>query len=130
MSDVPGRGLGLWVPVSLLKETGLDLIDGIHHLIQIRQHTPLISLVSDNNPWFVENAMKYALSSGRMIEVLINIRREEDRLCVSVCDTGRGIKEEILECLKKGEIYVDGISSHTCVPAPKLLIIFNLAALP
>lgn len=56
---------------------------------------------------FVENAMKYALSSGRMIEVLINIRREEDRLCVSVCDTGRGIKEEILECLKKGEIYVD-----------------------
>lgn len=24
VSDVPGRGLGLWVPVSLLKETGLD----------------------------------------------------------------------------------------------------------
>lgn len=56
---------------------------------------------------FVENAMKYALIPGKTIEVLINIRREEDRLLVSVCDTGRGIKEEILNNIQKGEMYVD-----------------------
>jgi signal transduction histidine kinase len=56
---------------------------------------------------FVENAMKYALKPGEMIEVLINIRKEEQRLLVSVCDTGRGIKPEILEKLQCGEQYVD-----------------------
>lgn len=58
---------------------------------------------------FVENAMKYALVSGAAIEVLINIRRENNRLFLSICDTGRGIKPEILECLQKGEIYVDNM---------------------
>lgn len=56
---------------------------------------------------FVENAMKYALISGETIEVLINIRKDGNRLLISVCDTGRGIKPEILECLQKGEIYKD-----------------------
>lgn len=39
--------------------------------------------------------------------MLINIRREEERLLISVCDTGRGIKPEILACLQKGEVYRD-----------------------
>lgn len=56
---------------------------------------------------FVENAMKYALVPGETIEVLINIRREEDRLLISVCDTGRGIKPEILDCLQQGQAYQD-----------------------
>lgn len=56
---------------------------------------------------FVENAMKYALVSGKTIEVLINIRREEEHLLISVCDTGRGIKPEILDCLQQGEVYRD-----------------------
>lgn len=56
---------------------------------------------------FVENAMKYALIPGKTIEVLINIRSEDDRLLVSICDTGRGIKEDILECIQKGEVYID-----------------------
>ena len=56
---------------------------------------------------FVENAMKYALVSGSTIEVLINIRQEEKHLLISICDTGRGIKPEILDCLKRGEIYRD-----------------------
>lgn len=58
---------------------------------------------------FVENAMKYALIPGKMIEVLINIRKEEERLFISICDTGRGIKGEILKQMQKGEIYVDKI---------------------
>ncbi len=56
---------------------------------------------------FVENAMKYALVSGSAIEVLINIRQEEGHLLISVCDTGRGIKPEILDCLQRGQVYRD-----------------------
>lgn len=56
---------------------------------------------------FVENAMKYALTPGEVIEVLINIRRENDRLLISICDTGSGFKEEVLEYVQRGEIYVD-----------------------
>ena len=56
---------------------------------------------------FVENAMKYALIPGQVIEVLINIREEEGRLLISVCDTGRGIREEILESIQRDEAYVD-----------------------
>lgn len=56
---------------------------------------------------FVENAMKYALVPGTAVEVLINIRREEGHLLISVCDTGRGIKPEILDCLQRGEVYRD-----------------------
>ena len=56
---------------------------------------------------FVENAMKYALIPGQTIEILINIRKEGDKLLISICDTGRGIKEEILKCLQTGEMYLD-----------------------
>ena len=56
---------------------------------------------------FVENAMKYALIPGEMIEILINIRSEDNKLLISICDTGRGIQPEVLECLKNGEMYTD-----------------------
>lgn len=56
---------------------------------------------------FVENSMKYALMPAKTVEVLINIRKQEERLLISVCDTGRGIKPEILACLQKGEVYRD-----------------------
>ena len=56
---------------------------------------------------FVENAMKYALIPGKTIEVLINIRSEDDRLLVSICDTGSGFKDDVLEKIRSGEAYVD-----------------------
>lgn len=56
---------------------------------------------------FVENAMKYALKPGETIEILINARREEDKLLLSVCDTGNGMSEEVLEKVQDGEVYVD-----------------------
>ena len=56
---------------------------------------------------FVENAMKYALKPGEMIEILINARREEDKLLLSVCDTGNGMSEEVLKKVQDGEVYVD-----------------------
>jgi len=56
---------------------------------------------------FVENAMKYALIPGKIIEVLINIRSADNRLLISVCDTGSGFKEEVLKKIRSGETYVD-----------------------
>lgn len=56
---------------------------------------------------FVENSMKYALIPGKTIEVLINVRSEEDRLMISICDTGSGFKDEVLEKVRSGEAYVD-----------------------
>ena len=61
---------------------------------------------------FVENAMKYALKPGEVVEVLLNIRREDARLLISVCDTGRGMKPEVLEQLQKGEVYVDRMGNR------------------
>lgn len=56
---------------------------------------------------FVENSMKYALIPGKTIEVLINVRSEDDRLMISICDTGSGFKPEVLEKIRSGEAYVD-----------------------
>lgn len=56
---------------------------------------------------FVENSMKYALIPGKRIEILLNIRREEEMLLISICDTGKGIRPEVLAALKRGEPYVD-----------------------
>lgn len=56
---------------------------------------------------FVENSMKYALIPGSVIEILINIRQDGDRLLISVSDTGNGIKEEVLTVINRGEIYQD-----------------------
>ncbi len=56
---------------------------------------------------FVENAMKYALVPGQVIEVLINIRKEGDKLLISICDTGKGIREEVLASIQQGEVYED-----------------------
>lgn len=56
---------------------------------------------------FVENAMKYALIPGKVIEILINVRREGTRVLISICDTGKGIRPEIMEAIGNGEPYVD-----------------------
>ncbi|MDL2301412.1 histidine kinase [Lachnospiraceae bacterium OttesenSCG-928-D06] len=56
---------------------------------------------------FVENSMKYALVPGTSIEILINIRRDGDRLLISICDTGNGMKEEVLQVINKGEVLKD-----------------------
>lgn len=56
---------------------------------------------------FMENSMKYAMIPGQTIEVLLNVRREEEQLLISVIDTGRGIRPEILAEIKKGKPYLD-----------------------
>ena len=61
---------------------------------------------------FVENTIKHGLVMGSEIEILINIRSEGNKLLISVCDTGNGIPEEILEKLQNGEIIEDHIGKH------------------
>ena len=56
---------------------------------------------------FVENSMKHALSPGKTVEILMDIKREGDRMLIAVSDSGNGIEPEILEKLQKGEPYVD-----------------------
>lgn len=58
---------------------------------------------------FVENSVKYAVKPGKVTEILLNINRREDRLEISVADTGAGIKPEVLGCLRQGEPFVDAM---------------------
>ena len=68
---------------------------------------------------FVENAVKYAVVPGKVTEILINIRKEEEQLCISITDTGRGIKPEVMPYIRSGRTYVDAmgkehIGIHNC----------------
>lgn len=56
---------------------------------------------------FVENSMKHALSPGKTVEILMDIKKEGDRMLIAVSDSGNGIAPEILDKLQKGEPYVD-----------------------
>lgn len=56
---------------------------------------------------FVENAVKYARKAGEAIEILIYIRREGERLFISINDTGAGIEEGLVKYLNEGVEYED-----------------------
>ena len=56
---------------------------------------------------FVENATKYARTSGQLTEILLWIRSDADRLCITIEDTGKGISPEVLSVLNNNEMYVD-----------------------
>lgn len=58
---------------------------------------------------FVENAVKYAVKPGKVTEILLNVKLVEDRLHISVTDTGAGMKPEILQRLASGEVFVDAM---------------------
>lgn len=81
-----------------------DTFSSVYQLQEGTQGALVPPLLIEN---FVENAMKYALKPGEMIEILINARREEDKLLLSVCDTGKGMPEEVLLKVQSGEVYVD-----------------------
>ena len=58
---------------------------------------------------FVENAVKYAVKPGKVTEILLNVKLVEDRLHISVTDTGAGMKPEIQQRLASGEVFVDAM---------------------
>lgn len=61
---------------------------------------------------FVENSTKYALMPGEEIEILVIVRKQEDRLRVSICDNGRGMEKELLKRIANGEIIRDSRGTH------------------
>ncbi len=61
---------------------------------------------------FVENAIKYGLVMGNEIEIIMNAHRQRDKLLLSVCDTGAGMEQEVLDKLRAGEIIEDCIGKH------------------
>ena len=61
---------------------------------------------------FIENAVKYALAPDRVIEIILNIRLEEDMLLISIVDTGNGMDAERLRCLNAGEVIEDRSGRH------------------
>lgn len=61
---------------------------------------------------FVENAIKYALEPREAIEIVVSVRKEQnkkgkDALHIAITDTGSGILPEVLEKLKAHEPYID-----------------------
>ena len=56
---------------------------------------------------FVENAAKYARTGTDTVEVKLWIRREQDRLHMTIEDTGNGIMPEILDKLNQNQQYED-----------------------
>lgn len=61
---------------------------------------------------FVENAVKYALEPQEAIEIVVAVRKDQNRsgkdaLHIAITDTGSGIKPQVLEKLKAHEPYID-----------------------
>lgn len=61
---------------------------------------------------FVENTIKYGLKLGEEIEILVNIRADEEHLILSICDTGNGMTTEMAKKLEEGQIVEDQIGKH------------------
>ena len=61
---------------------------------------------------FVENSIKYGLVMGSVVEILINIHIENERLMLSICDTGNGMSEDLVESINKGEIITNRTGHH------------------
>lgn len=61
---------------------------------------------------FAENAVKYGLVMGSEIEIVVNARLENGKLICSVCDTGNGIKADVLEKIRKGQVIEDSVGKH------------------
>lgn len=72
---------------------------------------------------FVENSTKYS-PERKMTEILVIIKKSENRLSISVCDNGEGIEEALLDIIKSGQPYQkDGVTHvgiYNCVRRMKL----------
>lgn len=72
---------------------------------------------------FVENSIKYSIGKS-ITEVLVILKKRENRLSISVCDDGIGIEESVLEQLRQGKPYEkDGethIGVYNCIRRLKL----------
>ena len=77
--------------------------------VVVDHQPPQVPFLIEN---FIENAVKYALAPDRVIEIILNIRLEEDMLLISIVDTGNGMDAERLRCLNAGEVIEDSSGRH------------------
>lgn len=61
---------------------------------------------------FVENVVKHALTLEEEVEIIVIACVRENRLQISVCDTGNGMEPELLKQLQKGEIVENETGKH------------------
>ena len=61
---------------------------------------------------FVENSIKYGMKMGEKMEIIVRITCREEKLQISVCDTGNGMNPETLRLLRGGQIIEDEIGRH------------------
>lgn len=95
-----------------LKLQAIRFPDSFHYVYSVEEGAgviPIPQLIIEN---FIENTIKYGLILGKEIEILINIRTTEDRLLISICDTGNGMEEARAERLQRGEMVEDETGKH------------------
>ena len=63
---------------------------------------------------FVENSIKYSLGM-KIVEVVVSARIEDEYLCISVCDDGGGMDEELVNTLMLGKTYEKDGETHVGV---------------
>lgn len=61
---------------------------------------------------FVENAVKHGLTMENEVEIIIIAKVLENRIRITVCDTGNGIDAKVLAHLQKGEIVENETGKH------------------
>ncbi|SCP99516.1 sensor histidine kinase [Anaerobium acetethylicum] len=61
---------------------------------------------------FVENSIKYALNMETVVDIMVLVKKIDDRLSISIIDTGNGMDEEILEKVRADEAFVDYRGTH------------------
>lgn len=61
---------------------------------------------------FVENSVKYALNMETEIDIMILVKKKDDKLSISVIDTGNGMDEEILEKVRADGVFDDYRGTH------------------
>jgi two-component system, sensor histidine kinase YesM len=61
---------------------------------------------------FVENSIKYALKLGSEIEIIVIVKRDGEKLDISICDTGNGMDENTLKQSRGNEPFNDKNGNH------------------
>lgn len=61
---------------------------------------------------FVDNAIKHQLDPDRPLRIDLEIYRQEEKLCISVADSGDGFSEEVLGQLQKHEKLINDEGEH------------------
>lgn len=83
-----------------------DRFNCVYTMAEETENAKIPPLLIEN---FVENAVKYALIPGKITEILINIRRQDQWLFISITDTGRGIPADVMTHIQGKRSYVDAM---------------------